>query len=34
MSRATVESHLHASYRKLGIASRFALPIALVDQVA
>ncbi|HEX3824406.1 MAG TPA: helix-turn-helix transcriptional regulator [Mycobacteriales bacterium] len=29
VSRATVESHLHASYRKLGIASRFALPIAL-----
>jgi DNA-binding NarL/FixJ family response regulator len=34
VSRATVESHLHASYRKLGIASRFALPIALRRDVA
>jgi DNA-binding NarL/FixJ family response regulator len=34
VSRATVESHLHASYRKLGIASRFALPLALCADVA
>ncbi len=29
VTRATVESHLHAAYRKLGIASRAALPDAL-----
>lgn len=34
VSRATVESHLHAAYRKLGIASRFALPMALIDAAA
>jgi DNA-binding NarL/FixJ family response regulator len=34
VSRATVESHLHAAYRKLGIGSRFALPMALIDVAA
>jgi DNA-binding NarL/FixJ family response regulator len=34
VSRATVESHLHAAYRKLGIGSRFELPMALIGQVA
>jgi DNA-binding NarL/FixJ family response regulator len=34
VSRATVESHLHAAYRKLGIASRYALPMALLDAAA
>lgn len=29
VTRATVESHLHAAYRKLGISSRAALPEAL-----
>jgi DNA-binding CsgD family transcriptional regulator len=29
VTRATVESHLHAAYRKLGISSRAALPQAL-----
>lgn len=31
VTRATVESHLHAAYRKLGISSRAALPGALAQ---
>jgi DNA-binding NarL/FixJ family response regulator len=34
VTRATVESHLHAAYRKLGIGSRFELPMALIGHVA
>jgi DNA-binding NarL/FixJ family response regulator len=34
VTRATVESHLHASYRKLGISSRFELPVAFLGRVA
>jgi DNA-binding NarL/FixJ family response regulator len=34
VTRATVESHLHASYRKLEIASRDELPAALSDEPA